>query len=410
MREKFHVLLSNRSFARLWVAQFLSLAAVYALNLGAIMLVEEQTHSSIQMSITILTITLPGLFAGLVAGPVVDRFDRRRLLVIANASKALVAGSFFIGLRSLRGAPLLLLVYTVNLCLSSLNQFISPAEAALLPSLVGRDHLIAANSILNLGAIAAQGVGIVVVGPLLIKLLGLASVSLMAMGLSLGAAFSAWALPLQAATSHRCRRINNLWADLREGWGLIAGDQLLKLAVFQMTLASVIMLTLSILLPGFVARTMGWDVSASPLIMLPVGAGFLTGLAVLNRHTQVMKYENWVGIGLLSLGSAISAMALTSGKPPFLLVLFGVVAGAGLSLVFIPAKTILQERPPVNLRGRVISTQMVLVNATSIAPMLLGGSMADAMGIKPTMLLVGLTALMAGALNFTFIAPGRRPG
>jgi len=400
MHERLKVLLRNRSFGRLWAAQFLSLAAVYAINLVAVVLVEEQTRSSVQMGITLITITLPGLLSGLMAGPVVDRFNRRNLLIVAYAVKALVAGTFFLCLRWLRGTPLLLCIYLVNLSISVLNQFTSPTEMALLPSLVRQSDLIPANSILSLSSIVAQGCGIVVVGPLMMKTLGPAAVPLTASALCLGATVNAIALPTAPGTIRRRELARSLWGQLKEGWRLIARDRLLKLAVLQLTLASVIMLTLSTLLPGFVARTMKWDVSASPLIIIPIGVGFLAGTVLLNRRVDALSYAEWAGFGLLNIGGAISAVALTGGRPLFLLVALCVVVGIGIALVFIPTKTVMQERPPVNLRGRVISTQMVLVNAFSIGPMLFGGGVADAIGIRPTMLLVGLTALGAGTLNF----------
>lgn len=399
MSERFKVLLRNRSFGRLWAAQFLSLAAVYAINLVAVVLVEEQTRSSVQMGVTLITITLPGLLAGLLAGPIVDRFNRRDLLIAAYAVKALVAGAFFLCLRELRGAPLLLSIYLTNLSISVLNQFTSPTEMALLPGLVRKGDLIPANSILNVSAIVAQGFGIVVVGPLMAKTLGPAAVPLTAALLCVGATFNALALPSRPKPQHTQPGRENLWFQLKEGWRLIARDRLLKLAVLQLTLVSVIMLTLSTLLPGFVARIIRWDVSVSPLVIAPVGVGFLVGTVLLNRWTAALPYREWAGLGLLGIGGAISAIALTSGQPIPLLVALCVIIGMGIALVFIPTKTVMQERPPVNLRGRVISTQMVLVNAFSIGPMLFGGGVADAIGIRPTMLLVGLTALGAGTIN-----------
>jgi MFS family permease len=56
----------------------------------------------------------------------------------------------------------------------------------------------------------------------------------------------------------------------------------------------------------------------------------------------------------------------------------------------------LQERPPANVRGRVIAAQLALANAAAILPLLLGGSLADRLGIRPVMGALGLLALCAG--------------
>ena len=396
---RIRLLLRNRAFARLWAAQMLSLMAVYALNLVVVVLVERLTHSSVQMGITLVTITAPGLLAGLLAGPVVDRMSRRVLLMLTSSARALVSGLLLLGVKTLRGVALLPVLYAANMAVSALNQFTAPAEAALLPSLVKKADLIAANSLLNLGQAVAQGVGIVILGPVLIKTLGPASVPLMALILCVGAALNAAALPEKGAPRPTKASEEGLLAQLREGWRLIAADRLLKMAVSRLTLASVILLALSTLLPGFVARILHWDVAAAPLIFIPMGTGFLLGLYLLNRSplASFARYERWIGSGMAAVGAAISLISITKGSPLVLFVAMCVIVGVGAAFILIPTKTILQQRPPVNLRGRVISTQMVLVNVFSLGPMLFSGGFADILGIEPAMFLVGMAAVGAGA-------------
>jgi hypothetical protein len=52
------------------------------------------------------------------------------------------------------------------------------------------------------------------------------------------------------------------------------------------------------------------------------------------------------------------------------------------------------------MRGRVIAAQLALANAVAVLPLLLGGSLADQVGIRPVMSLLGLLALGAGAIGF----------
>jgi MFS family permease len=398
-------LTKNRVFLRLLSAQFLSLSAVYALNLGIVILVELETHSSLQTGIVILTITVPGTVASLVAGPLIDRFSRRMVLVLAHLLKAVVAGLLFVALRFLKGWPLLLSAYSVNFCLSVLNQFTSPAEAALLPSIVRRTDLIRANSVFQINSLAAQGAGALLIGPLLAKFLGLQNMPLFALLFSALATINAVFLPKEAQLS--MPRKLNLWEELQYGWNWIAKDGLTKAAVFQLSIATLIMLSLSALLPGFVYRTMGWDSSRFLLLVAPIALGFIGGVVILNRCPSLMAYEDWVCSGLLGLGASISAIALFGEKLPDLLGLLALISGAGLALVFIPAKTILQERPPAHLRGRVFSTQYLVVNASSVGVTIFSGGMADLLGIKPTMLLLGLAAIAGGVIRGS--NSGRRP-
>ena len=62
----------------------------------------------------------------------------------------------------------------------------------------------------------------------------------------------------------------------------------------------------------------------------------------------------------------------------------------------VPAQTFLQERAPVELRGRVFAVQLMLSNFASIVPLLLLGGLADVIGVDRTLLLIGLLIAVAG--------------
>lgn len=393
-----YALFKNRPFIRLLAAQFLSLSAVYALSLSTVVLVELETHSSIQAGVVILTITVPGTVASLVAGPLVDRFNQRVTLMLSYLFKGVVAGLFFLALRFLEGFPLLLSAYLVNVFLSVLNQFTSPTEATILPSIVRREHLIRANSVFQVSSTVAQGTGALLIGPILLKFIGLRNIPLVAFLFSLMATLNAFFLPRRSQRTATAKKIN-FWEELRYGWEWIAKDRLTRTAVFQLSLATLIMLSLSALLPGFVYRTMEWDASRFPLIVIPIGAGFLVGLLLLNHCSGLLVYEDWICCGLVSLGASIATIALLGKDLLGLLSLSAAACGAGLALVFIPAKTLLQERPPAHLRGRVFSAQYLVVNASSVGVTLFSGSMADLLGIKTAMFLLGLAAIGGGVIR-----------
>ena len=80
------------------------------------------------------------------------------------------------------------------------------------------------------------------------------------------------------------------------------------------------------------------------------------------------------------------------------------IVGVGLSLaaVIVPSRTVLQERPPAEMRGRVVAAQLALGNAAAVLPLLLGGALADWLGIQPVIGLLGLAAFSAGALGLHY--------
>jgi len=391
--------LANKALRGLLAAQFLALMAGYALNFASVLLVEELTHSSAQMSLTILSITLPGLAAGFVAGPVVDRFSRRHVLIVANLLRALVSVGFILGIRSLQGMAILPAIYFTNLSLSTLAQFSAPAEVAIIPCLVRKEELMAANSLLNLSSLGAQGLGFVVVAPFLVKLTGVEGVGVLSALLALMASLQAFLLPKDGLPGGGKSERKALFTELREGWGFMATDRVLSLAVFQMTLASTIGLVLSVILPGFLARYLRREAADVVFIAIPAGIGFGAGTWLMSKKGDMLRKELWMKAGLLSLGSSLALLAFLGDRLFFLALVSAVGIGLGFALIFVPARTILQERPPSWMRGRIVSTQMMLVNAASIGPMLFGGGLADIIGVRNTMLLVSLAVLGAGAIN-----------
>src|SRR5438045_6772834 len=81
-------ILRNRAFIALWAAQILSQVAANATTFALIVLVGEITKSNTSSSILILFAIIPAVAFGIFAGVVVDRTDRKRVLVVTNALRA----------------------------------------------------------------------------------------------------------------------------------------------------------------------------------------------------------------------------------------------------------------------------------------------------------------------------------
>ncbi len=396
--------LKNEDFRRLCAAQFTSLTATYAIYFASMALVEEITRSSAQMGLMIFSSTLPGLLFGLLAGVVVDRWERVRVLVTSNVLRSLIALGFLSAIHFLPPTSLLLAVYLCNFALSALVQFVAAAEGATLPRLVGRERLMAANSLLNLSSLGAQGAGLVVLAPVLIKLAGVEAVALVSSILLAGAASLVSWLPREEMPQRlsEARTLAKLWGDLREGWRFIAADRLVSLATLQLTLTSTVALVLSTLAPGFVARILGLRVEDMAYMMIPTGVGFGLGLALVGRRGNLRRRESWVNLGLFVLGLALALMpALRRMEGGWLLffVLVTMGLGFGFGLITIPAKAILQGRPPAAMRGRVIAAQLTLGNAANTLPLLLAGGLADLIGIRRALFLVALVVVGAGVAS-----------
>src|SRR5438105_13506990 len=84
----FRVVLRNRHFMELWAAQLLSQIAQNIINFAVLVKVEELSHSTTQIAVTIVSFTLPAVIFGPIAGVWVDRLDKKSILVYTNVSRA----------------------------------------------------------------------------------------------------------------------------------------------------------------------------------------------------------------------------------------------------------------------------------------------------------------------------------
>ena len=398
-------LLRNRSFLTLWIAQFAALSATYGLGLAGAVFVEEQTQSTAQTSLVIISAIVPAFLGSLIAGPVVDRWGRKRILVGSIAARALAALAFWAATLLLPTGPAILFVYTATVAGTAFTQFATPSELAMLPDLVEHENLVPANALLQLSGLAAEGLGIVILSPLLIKLSGPPAVGLMSTIFCVFAFLLVTGLPRDTASSEQPEGTGSLWRDLRDdfrtGLQTITQDRLLRLVAVQATVAATLLLVLLSLVPGLVSRHLGIASENMPFVLLPGGLGFALGAVILSRSETALIKPAWIATGLTGFGVSVGLLALLSRPGRLLLVLPLILAlVVFLALVIISARVVLQERPPAAVRGRVIAAQLALANAAALIPLMLGGSLADRLGILPVMGVVGLAALFAGVIVF----------
>jgi MFS family permease len=397
--------LRNHSFRRLWIAQFSTVTVIYSLSLSGAALVEERTRSSMQIGLVILSAVLPAFLGSLISGAVVDRFGRKRVLLASHMARAVVSLAFWAGTLLLSPSLAMVMVYLANVAMALFTQFATPAELAMLPDLVGSPHLVSANALFQMSMLAAEGLGIIVLSPVLIKVFGPPSVGLVGAILCLLGVTLVSTLPQDRLPASQASSGKSIWrelaADFQTGWQVISRDRLLRLVAIQATLAAAVLLVLLSLLPGLLSRHLGLSIADAPILILPGGLGFVLGSIAISRWGNRMGRPGTIAAGLVGLGVSIGLLSLASSQPGRLWLILPVILGMGvmLALVIISARVILQEHPPAEVRGRVIAAQLAMANAVAVLPILLGGSLADQVGILPVMVLLGLLAIGAGLLG-----------
>src|SRR5262245_46064252 len=126
------LLKQNGRFRRLWAAQLISAAGDWFNSVAVLGLVLQLTRSGLGVSIVLLCSTLPTFILTPVAGPVVDRFDRRTLMVGTNLFSAVIALLFLL----VRDSNSVWLIYVGTTFLVMSATFFAPASFASIPNIV----------------------------------------------------------------------------------------------------------------------------------------------------------------------------------------------------------------------------------------------------------------------------------
>src|ERR671925_297723 len=129
----------NRDFILLWCGQVVSTVGTRVTNIAFPLLVLAQTHSPAKAGIVGFAQTLPYMLFYLPAGALVDRWDRRRVMLVADACRAVALGSLAVALAF--GAVTLAQIIVVAFVEGTGFVFFSLSESAALPQVVAKEQL-----------------------------------------------------------------------------------------------------------------------------------------------------------------------------------------------------------------------------------------------------------------------------
>jgi MFS family permease len=204
----------------------------------------------------------------------------------------------------------------------------------------------------------------------------------------------------------------------------IIGDPPLMIALFQIALAPTLLLVLAEIGPDYLKHGLHIGNTSTSLFFLlaPAGVGLAAGMAILGQWGYRLKKDRLVLISLISLGISVIGLASVPAIGGFWTSLshagFPIPAGVGLTgtmvpiavlmgieVAFInaPVQTIVQQRAPAHLRGRVLAMQQTLSAAMAIPPLILVGAVASIVGTPATLVLMGLLMVAIGLATVYYL-------
>jgi MFS family permease len=420
--------LKNRRFAALWLAQVSTQVGGNMVLFGLTVLVFSLTRSNSAVSLLILTFLVPAVVFSAIAGVYVDNLDRRLILVISNVLR----GVAFVAMFLVGGQ--LVFIYLLNAFVSTVTTFFAPAEAAMIPILVERRQLLAANGLFTFTLQASFALGFAILGPLVVNLAGVQVLLLFVAVLYFGAASLCATLP-SYAPSVRLRAVAAIGeaehavvstlGQLKGGLSYIRQNRSIFWSLSYLAITASLIGVLGVLGPDFALRALGLREQDFVVVVLPLGAGLVIGILLLNVYGRFLPRRRAIEGGLIGLAISLVVLSVAGPVSRFLqaradrgivdfgplvsllaiVVLIALAAGICYAFVAVPAQTQLQEELPEDVRGRVFGVLNMLVSLASFLPIVIVGTVADVVGTPPVIFGAGVLVGVFGIASIFFAHP-----
>lgn len=406
-----------RPFLFLIASEFFSQFSMNLFNFALLIVVFSIANSNTAVSGVVIAFTIPALIFGILAGVLVDRWNKKSVLFNTNILRALIVLPLAFFYHSL------MLVYIATFGVSLVTQFFIPAETPIIPLLVKKDLLLSANALFGMGIYASVFLAYALSGPLLL-MLGKSNIFLFLAVLFLIAGI--FASLIKVAKSKVEIKVKpegtalGIKDEIKMVVGLISKTKKLSQALISLTMVQILIYVLAAIGPGYAEHILRIKVENFPIFFVtPAIIGLALGAMIIGSFLHKTSRLSLTKFGLVLMGIAIILLPYGSRVesrqlihlinfylPHFLrinmlhiMVVLAFILGIATSFVFVPANTILQEETSDESRGKVYGVLNTLIGLTSIIPVVLVGGLADLIGVKAVITGTGAVVLIVAFLR-----------
>ncbi len=381
----------NRDFKVVLLGQGVSSFGDAITNTALPLLVLALTGSGFAMGVVGALSTLPDLVIGLPAGAYADRWDRRRMMFVADLGRAVITAA--VPLTFWLGGPTMAVILLITFPLNVLRVLWLAAYTAAVPGLVGRPQVARANAIFEsfftvgwIAGPALAGILSAAVGPA--STIAIDAITFVVSSAALFLVRRPLRPPPRAERPH-------LLADIREGVRYVAGHPTLRAVILFWATSQVITAALATALTYYVIRDRGLPADVLGIVLSAFGVGSLVGSLAAGRRPPEA-----VGRALL-IGTVVTGFilfALTIGAPIAVMVGGAFVAGMTQSVVLIGYITLRTALSPDAMLGRIGSTARSISVGLMPIGSFAGGVLIDLTNGGLTLAIMGALLLVASGV------------
>jgi MFS family permease len=396
--------LRQRNFFLLWLGQLISIIGDWVLVIALPFYTYNLTGSALASGGMFIVSTLPRLLLGSVAGVFVDRWDRKRTMIVADLLRVFLTLMLFL----VRSRDWLWLIYASAFLESVVSQFFNPAKSAVIPLLVNEKDLLTANSLNGLSDALTRLVGSAL-GGMLLTWLGFSFVVFFDSATFLFSALMIMFViiprhpfePAAAGNAAASTRMADYWRDWIAGLKLVKRERLLLTLFIVMGVALLGDSMVTVLIVPLVKNLMGGEAQLLGWLMAAEGIGGLLGGVLVGQFGKRIPPRLLSTVALVSAGLVIIALFTF----PHSFLVYPLLGFVGLTATawFTSAETLLQMGVSDQFRGRIFGTLGTTMALAGLIGMAFAGTMADRVGLVPVLSISASLYVISGLLAWIML-------
>jgi MFS family permease len=350
---------------------------------------------------------LPSLFGGLLAGVVVDHFNRQRVMVGCDLARAALL-VIVPGLSSLEARavyPLVFVIYTFTVLFDT-------AARAALPDIVPASQVMGANAILR--GIETAGDLAYAAGGVLVFALNLQLPFYIDAATFLYSALMISAMREPARGRSPLPRLGGMYRQVSDGIKYLMGQPFLKWSTVTVFFAPLAGGAIFVLAPLYASRVLGHSSGlVGPLrsaafrfsvLEVSIAIGALLGSFLAARLVRSWPRARIFGLGISGMGAATALLALITNV--YLAALAMAASGLFNSLFVVSGTTLVQTLTPSDIRGRVLAARLTVINTSLALGSAIGGALLLVIPYRVLWLVLG--SVIGASSLFVWLRPEAR--
>jgi MFS transporter, DHA3 family, macrolide efflux protein len=390
-------------FRRLWTGQVISDFGDALTSLALLLVVNQLTGSTAALALMAIFLALPQVTVGVLAGVYVDRWDRRKVMLASDLLRAgLVLGFVFV-----QSVDRLWLLYLLAISQAAVGTFFTPARTALIPSIVARDGLMAANSLSQASRLVAGVLGSAAAG-VMVGVFGVSWPAFAIDSLTFVVSFF-FVLRISASgqiAARAAKQSAGIYRSVVEGLTVVARSRLL---VGTLVSAAVVMLGLgaiNVLFVPLLINDLRVPATWFGAIDLAQTSSMILSAVVLATVLSRIGATRVITIAMTGTALIIALLAGVTEVWQVILLLFAV--GWLVTPLQAAIMTIVQTEAAEHVRGRVAALLSTATTTAGVLSMAIAGVFGDLIGVRGVFLGGALVVLLAAVASFVLFRGRQR--